>query len=202
MTNKNKDKKSIVNLLDELINLSNEEMYCEKFVLLTNQLWQAEEYTIYSIIKLFVIKYRRTGILKPYKKSELQNCFEWEQTQLNHYLQQAVRHNVLHNNKRKYSLNLENVLVKRVWNFYFKAANFDHISSTEMVEITSIMKKKQFLEKQKQSLNVFKENENQLQNSADFTDFINEIRSIDCDPKDPLLDLCDKKLQNLIEREF
>jgi hypothetical protein len=69
LTNKNKDKKSIVNLLDELINLSNEEMYYEKFVLLTNQLWHTEEYTIYSIIKLFVIKYRRTGILKPYKKS-------------------------------------------------------------------------------------------------------------------------------------
>jgi len=198
LTNKNKDKKSIVNLLDELINLSNEEMHYKKFVLLTNQLWQIEEYTIYSIIKLFVIKYRRTGILKPYKKSELQKCFEWEQTQFNHYLQQAVRHNVLHNNKRKYSLNLDNILVKRIWNFYFKTAKFDGISSTEMIEITSIMKKKQLLEKQIQSLKMFKENKNQIQNNPDFTDFINEIRSIDCDPKDPLLDLCEKKLQNLV----
>ncbi|MHA1186785.1 MAG: hypothetical protein ACTSXA_11120 [Candidatus Heimdallarchaeota archaeon] len=198
MTNTNKDKKSIVNLLDELINLSNEEMHYEKLVLLTNQLWRAGEHTIYSIIKLFVKKYRRTGILKPYKKSELQDCFELEQTQFNHYLQQAVRHNVLHNNKRKYSLNLENILVKRIWSFYFKTANFEGLSSTEMIDITSIMKKTHYFEKQIQSLIMYKDNNNQIQNSPDFTDFINEIRSIDCDPKDPLLDLCEKKLQNFV----
>lgn len=203
MTRTKIDDKSIQKLLIELVTLTSEDLVNGKFVHLTKQLWEADEYIIYSFIKFLIKNYQRTGILKSYRRTELLGYFKWEETQLDHYLKQAVKQNVLIHAKQKYSLNLENILVKRIWDFYFKTTNLENFTSTEMVDIASFIKKKQTIENEIQALKLFIESENQIRNNKIFTEFVEEIRNImyesDGDPKDPLLDLCEKKLQKLIE---
>jgi len=201
LANNDQNEKSIANLLDKLANLSENEINEGEFVLLTNQLLDLEEYVLYSLTKTLVQKYRNTGILKSYKISELQEYFEWEKTQLNYYLNQAIKQNILLYAKRKYSLNLDNILVKRVWNYYFTITKNESLSSTEMIEITSIMKRKRLIEIQMRSLNKLKENDDQIHNNSDFTHLINEIRKImsdSYDPKDDLVNLCNEILPKLI----
>ncbi|HUU79426.1 MAG TPA: hypothetical protein VMX55_13855 [candidate division Zixibacteria bacterium] len=204
MTETNKDEKSIAFLLTELINLSSEVIQNGKFTLLTNQLWEEDEYVIYSIIKFLVKKYRSTGILKVYKRKELLYYFKWEETQFDHYLKQAVKYNVLQQTNRKYALNLDHVLVKRVLNFYINTKHNENTNSSEMLEITSIIKKKLLLEIEKEKLELIIGNDDLLQNNSLFIDFIEEIRSVmessGYDPKDPLLIVCEKKLARLINQ--
>ena len=70
-----------------------------------------------------------------------------------------------------------------------------------MAEITSRLKKKNSLEIQILSLSKHKEDNQQIHNSNNFIDFVNEIQSImldGCDPKDALTYLCLVKLPELV----
>ena len=193
--------KSIVNILENISSLSKKEVCEGKFTTLTTKLAQMNEYAIYLLIKSFVLKYRKMGILKSYKLSELLTSFKWKKTQLNYNLKQAVKQNVLFYNKRKYSLNLDNILVKRVWNFYFTFTKDIGFTSTNMIEIASMLTKKKKLEKQILLLSKYKEEKTQSQNNIGLKKFVNEVQTImydGCDPKDNLILLCWEKLHKVL----
>lgn len=188
-------------LLDRLLNLSKEELEECKLAILTNQLLQYNEYDIYSLIGLFIMKYRRIGVLRGYSTNELLPSVKWERTQLNYYLKRATKQNVLICSKTKYFLNIENTLVKRIWDYYFKT--IENLTTENLIEVSSILKRNNFLEKQINLLNKFKDNYNKkMQDSKSFLDFTNEIHNIILDsyePQDDLVRLCSEKLQQLIK---
>jgi len=202
MTNANENEESLVTLLDKITNMSDDEMQNGSFTSLVDQLIIEEEYVIYSMVKFLVVNYRRTGILKSYRKKDLLDCLKWRKTQLDYYLDQATKQNVLNKTKTKYSLNLENILVQRIWDYYFRSSNFENLSITKMIETTSTMKQRQSLDKEIQAMKLFIESKKYIQDNDDFKAFIEEIRSIminDCDHKDLLRDLCKKSLSDFIK---
>jgi len=201
LTSRNTDENLIITLLDKIVLLTTEEYWNGKFGLLADQLFDAREHVLYSMITFFIINYRQTGILKSYKISELQRHFAWERTQLDHYLQLAKEYIILNYTKGKYTLNLENTLVKRAWNYYFNTTNILNISNSEKVDLTSIMKRNDLLEKQIHALKKDKKNPIQIRNNTDFRAFVSEIRSIleeGHDSRDEIEDLCMKKIPSLV----
>jgi hypothetical protein len=192
----------LTTLLDNLSVLTADELENGRFAEQATQLFAAREHIMYSLIRTFVVDYKRTGVKRAYKIGDLLSFFPWKKTQLDHYLKLALSYNILSYAKFKYALNLENVLVKRVWNYYFTSASIEHLPSTELLEITSIQKKQNILEKQKQELE--KNNNTQIQKTSEFTDFVKEINDImydsGYDPKDSLLIFCEKKLNDVLER--
>jgi len=196
------DEEQITTLLDSLTILTDEELESGKYAEQANQLFAAREHVMYSLIKTLIVDYKRTGIKRSYKIADLLPFFPWKKTRLDLYLKLALSYNILSYAKFKYALNLENVLVKRVWNFYFTSASIEHLPSTELLEITSIQKKQMILEKQKQEFE--KSNTIPIQKTNEFSDFVEEINDImynsGYDPKDPLLSFCEEKLNDVLEK--
>jgi len=201
MTNACENEESLIILLDKITNLSDDEMQNGPYASLVDQLLAEEEYVIYSLVKFLVVNYRRTGILKSYRKKDLLDCLKWRKTQLDYYLDQATKQNVLNKTKTKFSLNLENILVQRIWNYYFHSTNFENLSITKMIETTSTMKQRQSLDKEIQAMKLLIESKKREQENGDFKAFMEEIHSItnhDCDHKELIRDLCKKSLSDFV----
>jgi hypothetical protein len=192
----------LTTLLDNLSVLTADELENGRFAEQATQLFAAREHIMYSLIRTFVVDYKRTGIKRTYKIGDLFPFFPWKKTQLDQYLKLALRYKILSYTKFKYTLNLENGLVKRVWNYYFTSASIEHLPSTELLEITSIQKNQMILEKQK--LELEKSNTIQIRKTSEFNAFVEEINDImydsGYDPKDPLLSFCEKKLNDVLEK--
>ncbi|MHA1188098.1 MAG: hypothetical protein ACTSSK_14720 [Candidatus Heimdallarchaeota archaeon] len=193
---------TIETLLIDLVKLSDEEINNGNFTQVTNHLCHKEEYVIYLLIKYLVQNYRSTGILKSYTRIELLKCFKWKETQLDYYLKYAEKQKVLDYENLKHSLNLDHILVKRVWNFYFNSKYSENLASSDIIELTSLIKMKMILEEEKQTMELHKGSKKELKENIMITEFIEVIRStldgMDCDPKDPLVNLCEKSLSELV----
>lgn len=72
----------------------------------------------YQIIMLIVKEKMERGYTKNYTLTELQEKLPWKKSRSIEKLQNVVEEGVLKHEKRKYALNKENELVKRIWNYY------------------------------------------------------------------------------------
>jgi hypothetical protein len=80
---------------------------------------ERELFFMYDIICFLLEKYRVTGILRAFSKQELLEVFPLKKTQLQVYLKKAKNENIVFYYYRKYLLNLEHHLVKKLWNYFF-----------------------------------------------------------------------------------
>jgi len=72
----------------------------------------------YQIIMLIVKEKMERGYTKNYTLTELQEKLPWKKSRSIEKLQNVVGEGVLKHEKRRYALNKENELVKRIWNYY------------------------------------------------------------------------------------
>jgi len=72
----------------------------------------------YQIIMLIVKEKMERGYTKNYTLTELQEKLPWKKSRSIKKLQNVVKEGVLKHQKRKYALDKENELVKRIWNYY------------------------------------------------------------------------------------
>jgi len=82
----------------------------------------------------------------------------WKKSQASVKLRKAVNEGILIHEKRKYSLNMEHGLVKKIWHFYTDPSDFKE-KFEQAKEIKELVKKKEQLEKK---LAILKEQNNQL----------------------------------------
>ena len=73
---------------------------------------------IFQIIQLLIKEKMERGFTKRYSLTELKKMFPWKKSRLREILQKVVEEGVLKHEKRKYLLNKENELVKKIWNYY------------------------------------------------------------------------------------
>jgi len=85
------------------------------------------------------------GYSKRYSLAELEERLPWKKSRLIEKMQRTVEEEVLKHEKRKYQLNKENELVKRIWNYY-NEPNYQEKEKTE--EIRTMIQKKRTLEKE------------------------------------------------------
>jgi len=195
MDHENKKEKSIAELLREVITLAPKEVQPGRLPSLIDRLCSREEYELYLLIKTLVASIQQTGITKAQGKSELERLFRWKKTQLRYYLQEAVRQKILSYQKRKFSLNQEHPLVKRVWGHYFTANALEHLTNSELANFVVLSLKKQSLEEE---LKKGHRSLDQTTTSDDdsLKEFIEEITEIlydDCDVREALISLSMKK---------
>ncbi|MHA1185320.1 MAG: hypothetical protein ACTSXA_10065 [Candidatus Heimdallarchaeota archaeon] len=72
----------------------------------------------YQIIMLLVKEKMERGYTKNYTLAELQEKLPWKKSSAIEHLQEVMREGILKHEKRRYTLNKENELVKRIWNYY------------------------------------------------------------------------------------
>ena len=196
-----KGKQNIEELFEKLISFLSQDIQKGKLATIVNRLLFSKEYTLYLIMKTLLIKFRQTGILKSYKKGELLEIFKWKKTQLNHYLQQGVNQNFLLYHERQYSLNLNNTLIKRIWDYQFTPNNVEDYGMSELTAITSLFLKGGTLKEQISQLKKSKLDNNKSSNNI-VKYFIKEINSIltdDSDCKAVLMKFCFEHISLLID---
>ncbi len=74
--------------------------------------------SVYQIIVMLTKERMERGYTKKYSLRELKEKLPWEKSSAIERLQRTVEEGVLKHEKRRYQLNTENKLVKRVWNYY------------------------------------------------------------------------------------
>lgn len=106
---------------------------------------EKNEEVIYQIIMLLTKEKMERGYTKRYSLAELQKKLPWKKSRLIEKLQEIVTEKVLKHEKRKYLLNNENELVKRIWNYY----NEPNYQNKEKIdELRNLIQRKKKLEKE------------------------------------------------------
>ncbi len=100
---------------------------------------------VYQIIITLTKERMERGYSKRYSLAELEERLPWKKSRLIEKLQRTVKEEVLKHEKRKYQLNKENELVKRIWNYY-NEPNYQEKEKTE--EIRTLIQKKRELVKE------------------------------------------------------
>ncbi|HUU78650.1 MAG TPA: hypothetical protein VMX55_09900 [candidate division Zixibacteria bacterium] len=99
---------------------------------------------IYQIIILLTKENMEKGYAKEYTLKELQGKLPWKKSTAILRLQEVEEEGVLTHKKRRYKLNKENVLVKRIWNYYHKTTKQE---KEKWKKILQLKQKKNELEK-------------------------------------------------------
>ncbi len=98
----------------------------------------------YQIIMMLVKEKMERGYTKEYTLKEMREKLPWKKSRLIEKMQKAIEEGVLKHEKRKYKLNKENELVKRIWNYY----NETRYNEKEKInKIWKLIQKKNELEK-------------------------------------------------------
>ena len=106
---------------------------------------EKDEEVIYQIIMLLTKEKMERGYTKRYSLAELLKKLPWKKSRLIEKLQEIVTEKVLKHEKRKYLLNNENELVKRIWNYY-NEPNYQKKEKIE--ELRNLIQRKKKLEKE------------------------------------------------------
>ncbi len=91
---------------------------------------------LYQIANEFVKEKITRGHSKKYSLAELLEKMPWEKSTLIKKLQKGTKEGILKHEKRKYSLNKENEIVKRMWNYYNEPAYQEKEKREEIRELT------------------------------------------------------------------
>jgi len=98
----------------------------------------------YQIIMLLTKEKMERGYTKGYTLNELQKKLPWEKSTTIKRLQEVVDQEVLRHEKRKYKLNKENEIVKRIWNYYHETS---YQEKEKMKKLLLLTQKKNELER-------------------------------------------------------
>lgn len=99
----------------------------------------------YQIIILLTKEKMERGYTKDYTLKELQEKLPWKKSTTIERLQEEVEKGVLKHEKRRYKLNKENELVKRIWNYYHE---IEHKEKEKMRKVWGKIQIKNELEQQ------------------------------------------------------
>ncbi len=92
---------------------------------------------LHNIKKNSVLQEKITrGHSKKYSLAELLEKMPWEKSTLIKKLQKGTKEGILKHEKRKYLLNKENEIVKRMWNYYNELAYQEKEKREEIRELT------------------------------------------------------------------
>ncbi|MHA1124369.1 MAG: hypothetical protein ACTSSB_05330 [Candidatus Heimdallarchaeota archaeon] len=98
----------------------------------------------YQIIMLLTKEKMERGYTKDYTLKELQEKLPWKKSTTIERLQEEVEKGVLKHEKKRYKLNKENELVKRIWNYYHETG---HNKNEKMRRVWEKIQRKKELEK-------------------------------------------------------
>lgn len=130
--------------LEKLARLSKESSK-EEVAEQIRRIGEEEGEVIYQIIIMLTKEKIERGYTKKYSLAELQKKMPWKKSRLIEKLQEAVIEKVLKHEKKKYLINKENELVKRIWNYY-NEPNYKEKEKIE--EIRNLIQRKKKLEKE------------------------------------------------------
>jgi len=156
---------------------------------------------IFDLICYILEKYHNIGNLRSYSKQELIDIFPWQKSQLQILLRKAVNQKVVISQKRKYSLNLEHPLVKRLWNYYFTYEGQIVHPQDNFMKTTCQFNEKSELEKEINLLRKKIDECNKSITEGDLLEFKKEIQFILNDvgvEKISIMKLCKKEISLLI----
>jgi len=154
-----------------------------------------KEYFIYKLICFYLDDYKRTGILVDRSRKEIQGYFNLKKSQISILISKACKHGIIINLRRKYKLNLDCILVQRLWLYYFSTRdNFTQIPNETLSLLNEQKKLKNKLEKLEKI-----EKEITSINKTRFDEFIDdiEIELLYGDNDIDLFSVC-KKYQKLL----
>ena len=99
----------------------------------------------YQITQILIKEKMERGYTKKYSLTELQKKLPWKKSRLIEKLQRVVEIGILKHEKRKYLLNKENELVKRIWNYYNEPS---YQEKEKIEEIRKLIQRKKELERE------------------------------------------------------
>ena len=137
----------------------------------------------YQITHLLVKEKMERGYTKKYSLAELQEKLPWKKSRLIEKLQKIVIVGVLKHEKRRYQLNKENELVKRIWNYYNEPGNKEKEKS---IEIWKLIQRKKEKEKEIDVKNNKEKTKYREITKKEKEEYIQKIRDILEDVMDPL----------------
>jgi len=110
-------------LWDRFEEVNSEEANEGRLIDIINSILDEKALFLLDFICFFLEKYHSIGNLRAYSKQEIKENFPWKKSQLQFLLRKAINQKIVIYYQRKYLLNIENSLVKRLWSFYFALEN-------------------------------------------------------------------------------
>ena len=124
--------------LQELVKLTKESSK-EKVAEQIRKVGEKGGEVIYQLIVMLIKERMDRGYSKRYSLAEIQERLPWKKSRIIDKLQKTVEEGVMKHKKRKYQLNKENELVKKIWNYY-NEPRYKEKKKTE--EIRKMIRKK------------------------------------------------------------
>ncbi|MGC9778034.1 MAG: hypothetical protein HZR80_02195 [Candidatus Heimdallarchaeota archaeon] len=120
--------------------------------------------------------------------------FPLKRSQLAVYLHKAIKAKIVRYKKQKYSLNLNHILVQRLWNYFISTKNKHVGTSKIIIRNIPVIQKQNELKKQLEHLNLNLEKGHRQLQKRDLKEFCDDLFSIlsSCNDKDSIIDLCER----------
>ena len=109
----------LLELWDNFEEINSEEAKEGRLTDIINIILEEKALFLLDLICFFLEKYHTIGNLKAYSKQEIKEEFPWNRSQLQFLLRKAINQKIVIYHHRRYLLNVENSLVKRLWNYFF-----------------------------------------------------------------------------------
>lgn len=137
----------------------------------------------YQIAHMLIKEKMERGYSKKYSLAELQKKLPWKKSRLIEKLQKVVKEGVMKHEKRRYLLDKDNELVKRIWNYYNEPRNKEKEKTNE---IWKLIQRKKEKEKEIESKNNKEKTKYREITKKEKEEYIQKIRDILEDVMDPL----------------
>ena len=137
----------------------------------------------YQIAHLLVKEKMERGYTKKYSLAELQEKLPWKKSRLIEKLQEVVNEGIIKHEKRRYQLNKENKLVKRIWNYYNEPGNKEKGKADE---IRKLIQRKKEKEKEIETRNNKEKIKYKELTKKEKEEYIQKIKDILEDVMDPI----------------
>jgi len=95
----------------------------EKVAELIRRITEKEGEMSYQIVKMMVEEKMKRGYTKEFSLKELQERLPWKKSMLIEKMLKLTAEGIMKHEKRRYQLDKENELVKKMWNYYNKPSN-------------------------------------------------------------------------------
>ena len=183
-------------LLDNFEEISCEEAYEGQLVDIINIILEEKTLFLFDLICFFLEKYHSIGNLRAYSKQEITEEFPWKRSQLQFLLRKAINQKIVIYHHRRYLLNVENSLVKRLWSYFFAPEALGNRVRDLDANFNLINENRRLNEKISRLYIKFNNN-NTTKKDLKFTEINNEIFNIlsdRIDHKEALIELFKEKL--------
>ena len=152
--------------------------------------------TIYQVVLLILKERLERGHSKKYSLRELGEKLPWRKSTLIEKMQKMAEEGIIIHEKRKYKINMENEVVKRIWNY------FNDVGFQEKNHTTEIQRLKQCAKEKEKTINTLKGNKRRLYreiSKKEMDGLIEGIIGITEDSFDPIEEVINYIEKNILE---